>query len=70
MRRFGLALFLVGACGYYVCGQQRAAAEPVPAGLTVEEGLRYAAGRFEIGQYVMAMAAGAGLLLALFPQGR
>ena len=70
MRRFGIGLLVVGACAYYLCGQQKDAAAPVPAGLSIEESLGYPAGRYEIGQYVAAMVAGAGLLLALFPQGR
>jgi hypothetical protein len=70
MRRFGIGLILVGACAYYVCGQQLDEATPVPAGLSIQESVDYAAGRYEIGQYVAAMVGGIGLLLLMFPQGR
>ena len=70
MRRFGIILIVVGAGVYYVCSQQFEAAEKPPAGVSVEESLRTAAGQFEIGEYGGAMLIGAGILLALFPKGR
>lgn len=70
MRRFGIALILAGACGYYVCSRQLAAAPPMPPGLSIEDSLRHPAGRYEVGEYLGAILGGIGLLFLMFPQGR
>ena len=42
----------------------------MPPDLSVSEGLRYPAGRWELARYACGAAAGFGLLIALVPKGR
>jgi hypothetical protein len=70
MRNFGIVLMLAGALGFFYCGGQAALYEPVPEGVSLSEGWRYPAGRWDTGRYACAAAAGMGFLLAMFPKGR
>jgi hypothetical protein len=70
MRNLGGVLLLLGALGFFFCSARLSNMDPLPAGLSIGDSLRYTAGRFEVGRYVAAMAAGIGLILALFPKGR
>jgi hypothetical protein len=70
MRNFGGILLLVGIFAFVYCSSQLEKHEPVPPGLNVSEGLKYPAGRWEMGRYVSLGAAGFGLLMAFFPKGR
>jgi len=70
MRNFGAVLLLLGILGFFYAGSQRDNHEPVPAGLSVSESLKYPAGRWEMARYGCAVAAGFGLLMAMFPKGR
>ena len=70
MRNFGGILLLLGILGFFYASAQLEGLQPVPAGLSVGEGLQYPAGRWEMTRYVCAGVAGFGLLMALFPKGR
>ncbi len=70
MRLFGFIVLAIGAGIYFFCAAQLGASEPLPAGLSIEESVRYPAGQYQIGEYVGAMLGGVGLVLMLFPQGR
>jgi hypothetical protein len=70
MRNLGGIMLLLGILGFFYASSQAADLEPVPAGLSVGEGLKYPAGRWELARYACAGAAGLGLLLAMFPKGR
>ena len=43
---------------------------PLPEGISVTEGLRQPAGRWEMARFGCGAAAGIGLLMAMFPKGR
>lgn len=70
MRNFGGILLLLGIFGFAYASSQLEKHEPLPPGRSVEEGLEYPAGKWEVARYACAGAAGLGLLLALFPKGR
>jgi hypothetical protein len=70
MRNFGGILLLLGILGFLYASSQLERREPVPPGVSLSEGLERPAGRWELGRYACAGAAGIGLLLALFPKGR
>ena len=71
MRNVGAIFILIGIIGFLYAGAQLEKLEPVPAGTSVEDGLRYyPAGRWEIVRYAAAGSVGLGLLLAMFPKGR
>jgi len=70
MRNFGAVLLALGILGFLYSSSQLDAVEPLPAGLTVSEGLKLPAGRWEMARYGCAAAAGFGLLMVLFPKGR
>jgi hypothetical protein len=70
MRNFGGILLLVGVLGFLYASSQLEKYEPPPPGVSVSEGLKEPAGRWEMARYACAGAAGIGLLLALFPKGR
>ena len=70
MRNFGGILLLLGIIGFFYASTQMEEHEPLPAGVSVSEGLEKPAGRWEMARYACAGAAGIGLLLALFPKGR
>jgi len=70
VRTFGLLLLVIGIVGALYCSDQMSKSEPVPPGLSVSESLKYASGRFEIGEYACAAAGAMGVLLLLMPGGR
>jgi hypothetical protein len=70
MRNFGLILLLLGILGFFYASSQLDEAEPLPEGLSVAEGLRHPAGRWDLARYGCAAVGGFGVLLALFPKGR
>jgi len=70
MRNFGGILLLLGVMGFFYSTAQLGKAEPLPEGLSVSDGLREPAGRWELARYGCAGAAALGLLLAMFPKGR
>ena len=70
MRNYGALLLLLGIVGFFYCSSRLSEAAPLPAGLSVEEGLHQPAGRWEMARYACSAAAGFGLLMALFPKGR
>jgi hypothetical protein len=70
MRSFGGLLLVAGIAGFLYCGSQLSGLDPVPEGLSLARSLEYPAGRYEVGRWVSACAAGFGLLMAMFPKGR
>lgn len=70
MRNFGGILMLLAIIGFFYAGAQVDKFDPVPPGLSVEEGMRYPGGRWEVARYACAGLAGFGLLIAMFPKGR
>ena len=70
MRNFGSLLLLLGIVGFLYCSSRLSETAPLPAGLSVGEGLRQPAGRWEVARYACGAAAGFGLLMTLFPKGR
>jgi hypothetical protein len=70
VRNAGGILLLAGVFGFFYCSAQLSHMEPVPPGKSIGESLQYPAGRFDLGRYVAATAAGVGLILAMFPKGR
>ena len=70
MRNFGIIVLVLGIFGFFYCSGQEGQYEPVPDGLTVQESLRYPAGRWQIARYGSAVLAGFGLLMGMFPKGR
>jgi hypothetical protein len=68
MRNLGGILLLLGILGFFYTSSQLEDLEPVPQGLSVSEGLRYPAGRWDVARYACAAAAAFGLLLALVPK--
>jgi hypothetical protein len=70
MRNAGGILLLAGVFGFFYCSAQLSHLEPVPPGRSIGGSLHYPAGRFEVGRYAAATAAGIGLILAMFPKGR
>ncbi len=70
MRNFGAVLFLSGGLGFFLASQAAEQAGPPPDAPSLGETLSTPAGRWEAARYACALAAGAGLLLALFPKGR
>jgi hypothetical protein len=70
MRNLGGILLLLGVLGFFYASSQQDKFEPVPAGLSVSESLKYPAARWEMARYGCAVVAGFGLLMAMFPKGR
>lgn len=70
MRNFGAIMLLAGILGFFYASQQLEKYEPVPAGVSISEGLNRPAGRWDLARYACAGVAGIGLLMALFPKGR
>ena len=70
MRNFGAVLLLLGILGFFYSSSQLDVVEPLPEGLSISEGLKLPAGRWEMARYGCAAAAGVGLLMAMFPKGR
>ena len=70
MRNFGAVLLLLGILGFFYVSSRIDEIGPLPAGLSVSEGLKESAGRWEMARYGCMAAAGIGLLMLLFPKGR
>jgi hypothetical protein len=70
MRNFGAVLMLLGILGFFYASSRLERVAPLPEGLSVSEGLKLPAGRWEMARYGCAAAAGFGLLIAMFPKGR
>jgi hypothetical protein len=70
MRSFGIVLLIAGVAGFLYCGDQAQRYEPVPDGVSLSDGLRYPAAKWDAGRYASAAGAGIGFLLAMFPKGR
>ncbi|HUL78177.1 MAG TPA: hypothetical protein VL691_13010 [Vicinamibacteria bacterium] len=70
MRSFGAVLLLLGILGFFYASSRLDDVEPLPQGLSVGEGVRLPAGRWQIARYGCGAVAGLGLLLAMFPKGR
>ncbi len=70
MRNFGAVLLLLGILGFFYASSRLSESEPLPPGISVAEGLREPAGRWEMARYGAAAVAGFGLLMAMFPKGR
>ena len=70
MRNFGAILLLLGILGFFYTSSRLDEAEPLPEGLSISEGLKEPAGRWEMARYGCGVVAGFGLLMALFPKGR
>jgi len=70
MRNFGGILMLVGIFGFIYCGAQLEKYPPVPEGMTVSDGIKYEAGKWDVARYACAGVAGFGLLMFFFPKGR
>jgi hypothetical protein len=70
MRNVGGILLLAGVFGFFYCSAQLSHLEPVPPDKGIRASLEYPAGRFDLGRYAAATAAGIGLILAMFPKGR
>jgi len=70
MRNFGAILLVLGILAFFYTSSRLEEAEPLPEGLSITEGLKEPAGRWEMARYVCAGVAGFGLLMALFPKGR
>lgn len=70
MRNFGLTLLVLGILGFFYASSRLEEAEPLPEGLSVSEGLKQPAGRWDLARYGCAAVGGFGVLLALFPKGR
>ncbi len=61
---------LLGVLGFFYASAQIENYDPVPAGQSISESLRYPAGKWEMARYASLAVAGFGLLMALFPKGR
>jgi len=70
MRNFGAILLLLGILGFFYSSSRIGEIEPLAEGLSVSEGLKEPAGRWEMARYGCVAVAGFGLLMAMFPKGR
>jgi hypothetical protein len=70
MRTLGFVLLLAGVAGFFYSGSRASELEPLRAGLSVSESLATDRGKWDAARYGCAAAAFAGLLLAMYPQGR
>ena len=70
MRNLGAVLLLLGILGFFYSSSRIDEIGPLPEGLSVSEGLKEPAGRWEMARYGCGAAAGLGLLMAMFPKGR
>jgi hypothetical protein len=70
MRNFGSILMILGIGGFFYCSSRLSEAQPLSPDLSISDGLKQPAGRWEMGRYGCAAAAGFGLLMAMFPKGR
>jgi hypothetical protein len=70
MRNWGGIFLLLGILGFFYASSRLGEVEPLPEGLSVSEGLKEPAGRWEMARYGCGAVAGIGLLMAMFPKGR
>jgi hypothetical protein len=70
MRNLGVILVVLGILAFVYTSSRLEEVEPLPEGLSISEGLKEPAGRWEMARYACAGVAGFGLLMALFPKGR
>jgi hypothetical protein len=70
MRNFGGILLLLGVLGFFYSSSRVDDLGPLPAEISISEGLKEPAGRWEMARYVFGAVAGIGLLMAMFPKGR
>jgi hypothetical protein len=70
MRNFGGILLALGILGFFYSSSRVEELGPLPAGLSVSEGLKESAGRWEMARYGCVAVAAFGLLMTLFPKGR
>jgi hypothetical protein len=70
MRNFGGILLLLSILGFFYTSSRIEEVPPLPEGLSVSEGLKQPAGRWQMARYGCGVAAGFGLLMAMFPKGR
>jgi len=70
MRNSGVILLILGILAFFYASSRLEEAEPLPEGLSVSEGLKEPAGRWQMMRYACAGVAGFGLLMAMFPKGR
>jgi hypothetical protein len=70
MRKKGAIALLLGIAGFFYCSSRLAELPPLPEGLSLSEGLREVAGRWDIARYGCGGVGLLGLLMTLFPKGR
>jgi hypothetical protein len=70
MRNLGGILLVLGVLAFFYASSRLDDVAPLPEGLSVTEGLKLPAGRWEMARYGCAGAAGFGLLMLLFSRGR
>jgi hypothetical protein len=70
MRNFGGLLLLAGVLGFLFASSRLSGLDPVPAGTSISDYVRYEAGKWELARYAGGVASLVGLLLAVFPKGR
>jgi hypothetical protein len=70
MRNLGATLLLLGILGFFYSSSRIGEVGPLPPGLSVSEGLKESAGRWEMARYGCIAAAALGLLMVMFPKGR
>jgi hypothetical protein len=68
MRNLGAVALLLGILGFFYCSSRLEGMAPLPAGLSVSDGLDQPAGRWELARYACAAAAGFGLLMTMLPR--
>ena len=70
MRNFGSILMIVGIAGFFYCSSRLSEVAPLAPELSIDEGLKQPAGRWDMARYGCAGVAAFGLLMAMFPKGR
>jgi hypothetical protein len=70
MRNFGGIAMILGILGFFYCVSQMSKYDPLPDGLSISDTMKQPAGRWDLGRYACAAAAGFGFLMALYPKGR
>jgi hypothetical protein len=70
MRNFGSILMILGIGGFFYCSSRLSDERPLAPDQSISASLDQPAGRWEMGRYACAGAAGFGLLMAMFPKGR
>jgi hypothetical protein len=70
MRNWGGILLALGILGFFYASSRLEEAAPLAEGLSLSEGLKEPAGRWEVARYGCAAVAGFGLLMTLSPKRR